>query len=197
MTRIVLVLALCLAFAPGASAQDAMKGLENAPDPTKQLPVTPTGPKGTAPSPWNEVSGVSAVQAAQLLDRIATLVSAKNATASSLAGHSPELVRQYGAFRDAHAKSASGQGVDVDALYAQVFEGKAGADVSRLGRITAAYFVLQHQYDQLVHTRFLATSATDRELAEMNAARAPVYEANVLTAVRDLKGLLALETAHR
>lgn len=200
MTRIVLVLALCLALAPGASAQDAMKGLENAPDHSKIHNVPADNPRATPAEVaqlWTEVSGLSAVQAAQLLDQIAALASAKNASVSSLSGQSSELIRQYGVFRAAHEKSASGQGLDVDALYAQVFEGKPAADISHLGRVAAGYFALHHQYDQLVKARFLATNATDHELAIDCAARAAVYEANVLAAVRDLKGHLALETAHR
>jgi hypothetical protein len=186
MTRIVLVLALCLALAPGATAQD-MSGLE-----IRDLPKTTVTPAEAAQL-WTEVSGLSAVQAAQLLDQITGLASAKNADVSSLSAHSMEVARQYGVFRDAHAHAAGGQGADVEALYAQVFEGKAAADVPHLGRVAAGYFTLHHNYSQLVTARFLATNATDPSIAEAAGARAATYETNVLTAVAQLKGLLALE----
>ena len=192
MTRISLVLALCLAFAPGASAQDAMKGLEMRDD----LPKRPTT-QAEVTQLWTVVPGLSAVQAGQLLDQVAALAGSKNAPVSSLSGQSSELLRQYGVFKTAHERSANGHGADVETIYAQVFEGKASADVSHLGRVAAGYFTLHHQYDQLVKARFLANNATDRDIATECAQRAEVYEANIQTAVTQLKGLLALETARR
>lgn len=192
MTRIVLAMALCLALAPGASAQDmGMGDLRNRP----KVPATAPATQAEITQLWTEVSGLTPLEAGQLLDRVAALAASKNASVGSLSAQASELLRHYGVFKTAHERAANGQGVDLEALSAQVLDGTPSADISHLSRVAAGYFALHHQYSQLSQVRFLASITTDPQSAETYAARAATYEANILTIVDQLKGQLAHQTA--
>lgn len=216
MTKTTILIA-CLALVPAAFAQTpGSEDIKN----TKVLSVTSSVAPGAptyagianAPSTAEAQqiiasvsSDVTVVEIADLLEKIASVTSGKDRTTQTLLSIQGELTRQTGAFKKAHASAASGANQDVDQLFAQVIEDKAGSDTSRLERVAATYEALLTQFGQLVTSRFLASSATGiptigsdshaeaAAVAQAASQRSSAYEANVNRAAGELRELLALK----
>ena len=175
MTHRILVLVAALALVPSAFAQsDDVHVAQQKKAAAEQ-----------AAKVWPAVEGVSAIQVAQLLDRL-------NAPSTDAQG---ELIRQTGAFKAAYAKA---MGADADELFDEVIDGKTpSADGQHLARLAGTYETLLTQYGQLVTASFIAKNSKDAPLAESASTRAKAYATNVDKAASELKILLALDQAKR
>lgn len=213
MTRMIVLIAM-LVLAPVAFAQEpGNTGLEQSATIKKPTTIggttTVIGAK-EAQALLANVSDVNAIQIARLLEQIAAVTAGKDGSMATLFAIQNELTRQTGAFKKAQASSLSGNGQDVDALFAEVIDGKTGgADAEHLARVANTYEALLTQFGQLVNSKFLASNsggiATYRgeqhasDAATIGAAaatRSTAYEANVNRASLELRGLLALDATH-
>lgn len=213
MTRMIVLIAM-LVMAPVAFAEDLTDSLNKGATQTIQTPqgavVVPAIGTKEAQSLLANVSEVNAIQIARLLEQIAAVTAGKDGSMATLFAIQSELTRQTGAFKKAQAASLSGNGQDVDALFAEVIDGKTGgADAEHLARVTNTYEALLTQFGQLVNSKFLASNsggiptyrgeqhASDAAtIGAAAATRATAYEANVNRASLELRGLLALDATH-
>jgi hypothetical protein len=210
MTRTIVLIA-CLALSSAAFAQDPNGGIEIVPVRPTTVPATvpaKVDPAQEARALLSTVSDVNPLQIAALLEKIATVTAGKDGSMATLFAIQSELTRQTGAFKAAQAAAFSSKNQDVDALFAEVIDGKSAPDAGRLTRVAATYEALLTQFGQLVNSRFLASNAggiatykgeshaTDAAvIGESARVRATAYEANVNRAASDLRSLLALDAA--
>lgn len=219
MTRIIILIAV-LVLAPAAFAQepDTTTGLAETAK-IKQPVVgtgTPAAPasfqidQATVKNLLATVSDVNAIQIAALLEKIAAVTAGKDGSMATLFAIQAELTRQTGAFKKAQSAGLSGANQDVDALFAEVIDGKTGAtpDAEHLARVAGTYEALLTQFGQLVNSRFLASNAGGiptyhgeqhandaTTIGEAARIRAAAYETNVNRASLELRTLLALDAA--
>ena len=216
MTRIIILIAV-LVLAPAAFAQEpGSTGLENS-----ELHKTPKVQPGASSAPTTfatdsaavknllaTVSDVNAIQIAALLEKIAAVTAGKDGSMATLFAIQAELTRQTGAFKKAQSAGLSGANQDVDALFAEVIDGKTGAtpDAEHLARVAGTYEALLTQFGQLVNSRFLASNAggiptyrgeqhatAATSIGEAARIRSAAYETNVNRASLELRTLLALD----
>ena len=211
MTRIIILIAV-LVLAPAAFAQEPGSGdIEKGalhPKTVQGATTAPAFDQKAAQQLLGSVSDVNAIQIAALLEKIAGVTSGKDGSMATLFAIQAELTRQTGAFKKAQSASLSGDKQDVDQLFAEVIDGKAGTgpDAEHLARVAGTYEALLTQFGQLVNSRFLASNATGiatyhgeqhaSDAATIGAAAASrntAYEANVNRASLELRGLLALD----
>lgn len=211
MTRILVLIAM-LVMAPVAFAQSSDDIIRGGNTPKLTTVAGETAVIGTkeAQALLANVSDVNAIQIARLLEQIAAVTSGKDGSMATLFAIQSELTRQTGAFKKAQSSALSGNGQDVDALFAEVIDGKTGgADAEHLSRVTNTYEALLTQFGQLVNSKFLASNsggiatyrgeqhASDAAAIGAEAAtRSTAYAANVDRASLELRGLLALDATH-
>jgi len=212
MGRIVVFMMIAVSLAPAAFAQGVQTDdihIQGLIDKVKQNPEAVS-------QVWSQISSVSPVEAAALLDQIGELAAKPDGVSMDVQNSiHKELGRQTAAFKAAHQAALparSSKPDDLDDLYAQVFENKIHADPNLTKALAASYETLYIQYGQFVNARFLVankggipTYRADEGNRSSDANRVAVaaeqhleaYRTNMSRTVTDLKALLNPETARR